>query len=119
MKRSIITVLIVLCVCVVALGFYRGWFALSSHGPDAGNNKVNVNFAKLNHILIPSTKEGRDRFRQGWFRKLVWPLVFFYESFSEEGQWGYARKRRVLREEAQPRGAEVDPAPGVWRSSTR
>jgi uncharacterized protein (DUF58 family) len=47
---------------------------------------VNVNFAKLNHILIPSTKEGRDRFRQGWFSKLVWPLVFFYESFSEEGR---------------------------------
>ena len=43
MKRSSITVLFVLLVCVVALGFYRGWFSLSSHGPDAGSNKVNVN----------------------------------------------------------------------------
>ena len=43
MNRSSITVLFVLLVCVVALGFYRGWFSLSSHGPDAGSNKVNVN----------------------------------------------------------------------------
>jgi hypothetical protein len=37
------SVLFVLLVGVVALGFYRGWFALSSSRPDAGNNKVNVN----------------------------------------------------------------------------
>lgn len=43
MKRSSITVLFVLLVCVAALGFHRGWFSLSSHGPDAGSNKVNVN----------------------------------------------------------------------------
>jgi len=43
MRRSSITVLFVLLICVVALGFYRGWFTLSSHNPDAGNNQVNVN----------------------------------------------------------------------------
>jgi len=43
MKRSTITVLLVLLVCVVALGFYRGWFSLSSPGADKGSNKVNVN----------------------------------------------------------------------------
>jgi hypothetical protein len=43
MNRTILTVLLVLLVGVVALGFYRGWFALSSGGPDAGSNKVNVN----------------------------------------------------------------------------
>lgn len=42
MNRTIITVLLVL-VAVVAIGFYRGWFTLSSHSPDAGTNKVNVN----------------------------------------------------------------------------
>jgi cell division protein FtsX len=36
------TVLFVLLVCVVALGFYRGWFALSSQNPNGGN-KVNIN----------------------------------------------------------------------------
>ena len=47
---------------------------------------VNVNFAKLNHILIPSTKAGRDRFREGWVGKVAWPIIFFYESLSEEGR---------------------------------
>ena len=41
MKRWI-TVLLVLLVCVVAVGFYRGWFTLSS-SPEAGSNKVDVN----------------------------------------------------------------------------
>jgi hypothetical protein len=39
------TVLIVLVVLVVGLGFYRGWFALSRPAPDAGSNTVNVNLA--------------------------------------------------------------------------
>jgi hypothetical protein len=43
MNGSIITVLFVLLVCVVAVGFYRGWFTLSSRSADAGSNKVNVN----------------------------------------------------------------------------
>ena len=43
MNRTIMSVLFVLLVGVVALGFYRGWFALSSRYPDAGSDKVNVN----------------------------------------------------------------------------
>jgi hypothetical protein len=43
MNRTVITVLLVLLVGVAALGFYRGWFALSSRSPEAGSNKVNVN----------------------------------------------------------------------------
>jgi hypothetical protein len=43
MNRSIITVLFVLLICVVAVGFYRGWFTLSSRNLDAGSNKVNIN----------------------------------------------------------------------------
>jgi peptidoglycan hydrolase CwlO-like protein len=43
MRRSSITVVLVLLVCAIAIGFYRGWFTLSSHNPDAGTNKVNVN----------------------------------------------------------------------------
>jgi hypothetical protein len=43
MNRSGISVLFVLLVCVIAFGFYRGWFTLSSRSPDAGSNKVNVN----------------------------------------------------------------------------
>lgn len=43
MKRNLITVVLVLLLCVVALGFYRGWFALSSTSPGTGSNRVNFN----------------------------------------------------------------------------
>ena len=43
MKRSTIVVLFLLLACAVAMGFYRGWFTLSSHNPDAESNKVNIN----------------------------------------------------------------------------
>ena len=43
MKRPIIKVLLVLLIFVVAAGFYRGWFTLSSRSSDAESNKVNIN----------------------------------------------------------------------------
>jgi hypothetical protein len=42
MKR-LYAVVIVLALVVIGVGFYRGWFALSSSTADQGNNKVNVN----------------------------------------------------------------------------
>jgi hypothetical protein len=38
-------ILIVLAICVVGFGFYRGWFALSSPSATAGSHEVNVNLA--------------------------------------------------------------------------
>lgn len=35
-------VLLVLAILVAALGFFRGWFSFSSHGPNAVDGKVNV-----------------------------------------------------------------------------
>lgn len=43
--RKLFAVLIVLAICVVGFGFYRGWFALSSPSPTAGSNEVNINLA--------------------------------------------------------------------------
>jgi hypothetical protein len=43
MKMTFVMVLLVLILCVVGIGFYRGWFALSSNGPDTGSGKVNIN----------------------------------------------------------------------------
>ena len=43
MKRTFIRVLVVLALCVVGFGFYRGWFALSSPSSGTGSNQVNVN----------------------------------------------------------------------------
>ena len=41
-RSSFFPVLIVLLICVVAFGFYRGWFTMSSN-PEKGSNKVDVN----------------------------------------------------------------------------
>jgi len=38
----IIKAVLVLALCIAVLGFYRGWFSLSSRGLDAESNKVNV-----------------------------------------------------------------------------
>ena len=43
--KTLSAVLIAIAILVVGLGFYRGWFALSSPAPDAGSNKVNINLA--------------------------------------------------------------------------
>jgi hypothetical protein len=37
--------LTLLAILVVGLGFYRGWFTLSSPAPESGSSKVNINLA--------------------------------------------------------------------------
>ena len=44
------------------------------------------NFARWNHILIPATKDGRDRLRDGLTGKLAWPLLVTYGALTEEGR---------------------------------
>ena len=44
-RAQYVVVLLVLAICVVGFGFYRGWFALSSPSPTAGSNEVNINLA--------------------------------------------------------------------------
>ncbi|EYF08347.1 DUF58 domain-containing protein [Chondromyces apiculatus] len=48
---------------------------------------MKINFAKLNHALIPTTKDGRDRFRQSLLGKLMRPLGALYTALSEEGRF--------------------------------
>ena len=45
MKKTLITVLLVLVVCAVTLSLVRGWFTLSTHRPEAGSNKANLSLA--------------------------------------------------------------------------
>jgi uncharacterized protein (DUF58 family) len=48
---------------------------------------VKIDFARLNHILIPTGKEGRDRFRQSRVGRIVIPLVgLFWGSLTDEGR---------------------------------
>ena len=44
------------------------------------------NFARLNHVLIPGTKEGRDRLRAGWLGRAMWPIGALYGSLTDEGR---------------------------------
>jgi hypothetical protein len=37
--------LTLLAILVVGLGFYRGWFTLTSPAPESGSSKVNINLA--------------------------------------------------------------------------
>jgi hypothetical protein len=40
--RNLITFLVVLILCVAAVGFGRGWFTLSGPTRDGDGNKVNI-----------------------------------------------------------------------------
>jgi hypothetical protein len=41
--RSFIKLLIVLLVCLVGIGLYRGWFSFSRSSPGVEGDKINVN----------------------------------------------------------------------------
>jgi len=45
-----------------------------------------VNYARLNHILIPTTKDERDRFRESRWAGLLSPLSKTYFALSDEGR---------------------------------
>jgi uncharacterized protein (DUF58 family) len=45
-----------------------------------------INYARLNHILIPSTKAGRDRLRESAIGRALGPVVAILTAFSREGQ---------------------------------
>ena len=46
-----------------------------------------MDFARLNHILIPETKEERDRLRQSRLGRFAKPLLRIYLSFTTEGRF--------------------------------
>jgi uncharacterized protein (DUF58 family) len=45
-----------------------------------------VNFARLNHIFVPATREARDRLRQSLWLRIFSPLAWFYGALSDEGR---------------------------------
>lgn len=42
-KMTLLKVMLVLVLCVVGVGFYRGWFVLASHSGGNESNTVEVN----------------------------------------------------------------------------
>ena len=53
MKRFIAVVVLVVLL-LIGVGFYRGWFAVSSSAPDSASKKVNVN------LTVDGTKIEED-----------------------------------------------------------
>ncbi len=49
-----------------------------------------MNYARLNHILIPNTKDERDRWRDSKWSRLLSPLSRTYFGLSEEGRMLFA-----------------------------
>ncbi len=47
---------------------------------------MKIDFARLNHILIPKTKDGRDRFRASLLGRLLTPIGRLYSALTEEGR---------------------------------
>src|SRR5262245_44462747 len=47
---------------------------------------MRIDFARLNHVLIPKTKDDRDRFRRGRLGQAVLPLLAVWESLTEDGR---------------------------------
>ena len=44
--RSLIKLLVVLLICLVGIGIYRGWFTMSTPPPNADGDKVNFSVDK-------------------------------------------------------------------------
>jgi uncharacterized protein (DUF58 family) len=47
---------------------------------------VKLELARLNHILVPSTKSGRDRYRNGRLPRRLRTFAWFYTRLSHEGR---------------------------------
>jgi uncharacterized protein (DUF58 family) len=47
---------------------------------------MRLNLARLNHILLPSTKAGRDRARRSLLVRSLGPAIWVYTALSEEGR---------------------------------
>ncbi len=51
---------------------------------------MDFNFARFNHVLIPSTRTGRDRFRRSRLGRALGPLLWLYEISTPEGNAVFA-----------------------------
>lgn len=62
--KKVLLVLIVLAILVVGVGFYRGWFALSSRSPDAESNKVDINLTVDRGKVKKDVEEVKDKTKE-------------------------------------------------------
>lgn len=53
-RNSLFGFCMLLVLCIVGIGFYRGWFVISSERSTEGNNNVDV------HLKVDSDKANAD-----------------------------------------------------------
>ncbi len=59
--RSLIRLLVVLLICLIGIGFYRGWFSLSAGNADPEGKKVNVNMSVDKEKMRSDVKETNEK----------------------------------------------------------
>jgi hypothetical protein len=62
--RSLIKVLAVLLICLVAIGFYRGWFSLSTSSPNTEGKKVNVDLSVDEGKMESDVKKAEEKVKE-------------------------------------------------------
>ena len=62
--RSLLKLLIVLLICLAAIGLYRGWFTLSRPSPDTESNKVNVNVSVDKGKMKSDIKKAEEKIEE-------------------------------------------------------
>jgi hypothetical protein len=63
--RSRLKLVIVLLLCLVGIGFWRGWFSVSSPKPDTEGNKVNVNMSVDKGKIKSDIKKAERKVEKG------------------------------------------------------
>lgn len=62
--RSLLKVLIVVLVCLVGIGLYRGWFSLSRSSPDAAGDKVDVTVSVDKGKMKSDVKKAKEKVKE-------------------------------------------------------
>jgi hypothetical protein len=62
--RLLIKFLIVLVICLVGIGIFRGWFSVSSSNPDTSGNKVNVNVSVDKGKIKSDVKKAKEKVKE-------------------------------------------------------
>jgi hypothetical protein len=61
--RLLIKLAIVLLICLIGIGFYRGWFSISSSNPDTQGEKVNINMSVDKNKMKSDLKKAEEKFK--------------------------------------------------------
>lgn len=62
--RSMIKLLVLLLICLVGIGFYRGWFSFSNLSPNTDGNRVNIDVSLDKGKMKSDIKEAEQKVKE-------------------------------------------------------